>query len=154
NNVGKPVTAIRSRVRWDELTVRPRRSSERMNKPNASDDNTVRPSPKPRPHDVSGLIPRIARPTMPRAMPAHVMRATGKRKQKNARIGTHKLARLVKKPDSAGEVEARPHTCRMLPRQFSPPRRTPTAISCRLGFRKRRGFKTAKVARAINVRTP
>jgi hypothetical protein len=61
---------------------------------------------------------------------------------------------LVKKPDKAGEVEARPHTWRMLPTQFSVPRRRPTPISRRLGFRKRRGFKTTKVPRAINVRTP
>src|SRR4029077_8192816 len=52
------------------------------------------------------------------------------------------------------DVEARPHTWRMLPRQFNVPRRRPTAISCRLGFRNRRGFQTAKMVRASTVRTP
>src|SRR5947209_10652031 len=90
---------------------------------------------------------------MPRDIPAQVARATGRRKHTNARMGTHTLARLVKNPERAGEVEARPHTWRMLPRQFSAPSRRPTAISCRLGFRKRWGFQTTKAARAMIVRT-
>src|ERR1700722_6838645 len=42
----------------------------------------------------------------------------------------------------------------MFPRKFRLPRRRPIAISRRLGFRKRRGFKTPRMARAITVRTP
>src|SRR5262249_57340041 len=72
----------------------------------------------------------------------------------NARIGTHRLARLGRKPDRAGDVEARPHTWRMFPRQLSVPSRRPTASSRRLGLKKRRGFKTTRMARASTVRTP
>src|SRR5579871_1890579 len=150
NKGGNPVTAIRRNVSWKELTVRPRRSRARMKRANAKDEQTVRLSPNPIPHDISRSIPRTATPAIPKAMPAQVARATGRRSQAKARIGTHKLAKLVKNPDKAGEVEARPHTWNTLPTQLNMPRKRPTPISRRLGLRKSRGFQIDRKSTRLN----
>src|SRR5579885_2006872 len=87
-------------------------------------------------------------------MPVQVARDTDRRKATSPRIGTHKLARQVKNPDRAGDVEASPHTWRMFPRHVKAPRRSPTLSSRRPRFWKRRGLKAAQAIRARTVRRP